>query len=85
MTVSSEQEITGKANHRTTVISSPEKSDGGIVPEKSANNGKKFPAEWMEGRPPTERNHVERLVVCYQVLSFSTVFLLHNIFSCNTF
>ena len=49
-------EATGKANSRKPVASSPEESDGNIVPEKSANKGVATPAESMEGRTPTERN-----------------------------
>ena len=51
-------EITGKVSSRNPVVCSPEESDGNIVPEKSANNGKAFPAESMEGRTPAERNSV---------------------------
>ena len=52
----SNTEATGKVNSRTPVVSSPEESDGNIVPEKSANKGVAIPAESMEGRTPTERN-----------------------------
>ena len=48
-------EATGKVNSHTPVVSSPEESDGVIVPEKWANNGTTIPAESMEGRTPTER------------------------------
>jgi len=33
-----------------------EKSDGGIVPEKRSNNGRRLPAETVEGRPPPKGN-----------------------------
>jgi RNA-directed DNA polymerase len=49
-------EATGKVNSRNPVASSPEESDGNVVPEKSANKGCASPAESMEGRAPTERN-----------------------------
>ncbi len=49
-------EATGKVNSRNPVVSSPEESDGNIVPEKSANKGVATPAESMEGRTPAERN-----------------------------
>lgn len=49
-------EATGKVNSRTPVANPGEESDGNIVPEKSVNNGKAFPAEPMEGRVPTKRN-----------------------------
>jgi hypothetical protein len=49
-------EATGKANSRKPVASSPEESDGNIVPEKSANKGAASLAESMEGRTPTERS-----------------------------
>ncbi len=38
-------EATGKVSSHTPVVSSPEESDGVIVPEKSANKGKAIPAE----------------------------------------
>ena len=53
-------EAAGKGKTRTPDASSPEESDGDVVPRKSANNRKKFPAEWMEERSPTERNDAER-------------------------
>ena len=53
-------DVAGKGRTRTPVISSPEESDGDVVPRKSANKRKKFPAEWMEERSPTERNDAER-------------------------
>lgn len=46
---------TGKANSRNPVATSPEESDGVIVPGKLANKGMAIPAEPMEERPPTER------------------------------
>ena len=49
-------EATGKVNSRNPVVSSPEESDGNIVPEKSVNKGATIPAESMEGREPAERN-----------------------------
>jgi len=49
-------ETTGKVNSQEPVVNPIEESDGNIVPEKSANNGKVFPAESMEGRTPTKRN-----------------------------
>ncbi len=49
-------DATGKVNSCNPVVSSPEESDGNIVPEKSANKGVATPAESMEGRAPTERN-----------------------------
>ena len=52
-------EATGKVNSHTPVVSSPEESDGNIIPEKSANKGAAVPAESMEGRTPTERNSVQ--------------------------
>ena len=48
-------EATGKVNSHTPVVGSPEESDGVIVPGKLANNGRIFPAEPMEERPPAER------------------------------
>ena len=33
-----------------------EKSDGGIVPEKRPNNGRRLPAETVEGRPRPKGN-----------------------------
>src|SRR5690625_1023779 len=45
----------GKVSSHNPVVSSPEESDGNIVPEKSANKGTAFPAESMEGRTPAER------------------------------
>ena len=55
-------EAAGKANRRNPAARAPEESDGDIVPGKSANKGKQFPAEWMEERSPTERNGVEHSV-----------------------
>ncbi len=49
-------EATGKVSSRNPVASSPEESDGNVVPEKSANKGCTSPAESMEGRAPTERS-----------------------------
>ena len=46
-------EATEKASSRKPVASSPEESDGNIVPEKSANKGVRPLAESMEGRTPT--------------------------------
>jgi len=37
-------------------ICSDEESDGNIVPRKSANKGRRVPAELMEGRAPAKRN-----------------------------
>ena len=53
-------DISGKGNPRTPDVSSPEESDGDVVPGKSANKGMKFPAEWMEERSSTKRNAAER-------------------------
>ena len=53
-------EATGKVNSRNPVVSSPEGSDGNIVPEKSMNKGATIPAESMEGRKPTERNSEQK-------------------------
>ena len=41
-------EATGKVNSRNPVVSSPEESDGNIVPEKSVNKGAATPADSME-------------------------------------
>ncbi len=49
-------EITGKVNSHNPGVSSPEESDGNVIPKKSANNGTAFPAESMEGRMPAKRN-----------------------------
>jgi hypothetical protein len=49
-------EATGKASSRKPVASSPEESDGNLVPKKSANKGERPLAESREGRAPTERN-----------------------------
>ncbi|HBA84383.1 MAG TPA: hypothetical protein DCZ95_09850 [Verrucomicrobia bacterium] len=46
----------GKANRRNPSDRAPEESDGVVVPEKLANNGRPCPAESMEGRTPTKRN-----------------------------
>lgn len=46
----------GKGKTRTPDVSSPEESDGNIVPEKSANKGVATSAESVEGRAPPERN-----------------------------
>jgi len=51
-------ETAGKVKSCTPVVSSPEESDGNIVPEKLANKGAAIPAESMEGRKPTERNSI---------------------------
>ena len=47
---------TGKVSSRNPVVTSPEESDGNVVPEKLANKGVATPAESIEGRAPTERN-----------------------------
>lgn len=52
-------ECKGKANRHTPLDRAPEESDGVIVPEKLANNGRQCPAEPMEGRTPTKRNPQE--------------------------
>ena len=44
-----------KVNSRMPATGSPGKSDGDIVPKKSANNGALVPAEWMEGRSSAKR------------------------------
>jgi RNA-directed DNA polymerase len=49
-------EATGTVNSHKPVVSSPEESDGVIVPEKLANKGVTAPAEQVEGRTPTKRN-----------------------------
>ncbi len=49
-------ETAGKVSSRNPVDSTPEESDGNILPEKSANKGAAVPAESMEGRTPAERN-----------------------------
>lgn len=49
-------EATGTVSSHKPVVTSPEESDGNVVPEKWANNGVATPAESMEGRTPTERN-----------------------------
>src|SRR5262245_28159741 len=45
----------GKGTPRSPDVRDTGKSDGGIVPGKSSNNGRR-PAEAMEGRPSTEGN-----------------------------
>ena len=59
-------ETKGKANRRNPSVRTPEESDGNIVPKKSANNGKQRPAEWMEGRKPTERKPQREATVWMQ-------------------
>lgn len=49
-------ETTEKANCRTAVVSSPEESDGVIVPEKQANKGTVISAEPVEGSTSAKRN-----------------------------
>lgn len=49
-------EATGTVNSHTPVVTSPEESDGVIVPGKSANKGMAIPAESMEGSTLTKRN-----------------------------
>jgi len=48
----------GKGTPLTLDMHDVGKSDGGIVPQKSPNNGRR-PAEAMEGRPPTKGNSVQ--------------------------
>ncbi len=48
----------GKGTPRNPDMYGTGKSDGGIVPGKSPNNGRR-PAEAMEGRPPTTGNSVQ--------------------------
>ena len=48
-------ETTGTVSSHTPAVSSPEESDGVIVPGKLANKGMLILAEPMEERPPTER------------------------------
>jgi RNA-directed DNA polymerase len=48
----------GKGTPLNPDMHGPGKSDGGVVPRKSPNNGRR-PAEAMEGRPSTEGNSVQ--------------------------
>ena len=52
-----------KVNRRIPAMSSPEKSDGDIVPGKFANKGVSTSAEQMEGREPTKRKPVNETTV----------------------
>jgi len=59
-------ETTGKASRRNPVVRAAGKSDGDIVPKKSANKGRQCPAEQMEGRSPAKRNSQKDSIDCVQ-------------------
>ncbi len=52
----SREEAAGKVNSRNPAVGAAGKSDGNIVPKKSANKGEQPSAERMEGRAPAEGN-----------------------------
>jgi len=66
----------GKGKTRTPDVSSPEESDGNIVPEKSANNGAATPAEAVEGREPPKRNSKQEAAVRAQSRCDASIGLL---------
>jgi len=55
------RDVAVKVKRRIPAMDSPEKSDGDIVPKKSANKGVSASAEQVEGREPTKRNFEETI------------------------